>query len=453
MTTFLKKRYFCAGAVVVAASATPINFRGATRDFTEPPSTECQAQLDGYCNANLGCFEALGAKDCNVDALYARHDAALDKVSGLQWRCYSSSSLTADLQHYANGSCYCTHEEELEQVLSDCESGKDVLVDVFVSGQEGYACYRIPSMIHVGGDDVLVFAEGRKYSCADHGHNDVVLKRSTDGGRTWGALEFVYGESDAMHNVTIGNEAPILVSSTTNGASGNDIVLVACRNNKGVLQLRSQDFGRTWSAMENVSSATLPTWNWVATGPPQGQQLSNGRLVLGSDHIDNSGAWGSHIMFSDDNGETWELGPELPDGNECQVAQLKNGSLLVNMRSRDKKRHFSWSHDNGSSWTTSITSPFDEWTPLGSDCEGSTVALPESGLLTFSTPFSLAGRDNMTLFTSNDGGMSWVPRVQVDAGPSAYSALNALNETHVSLVYEAEGYGRIRFGVFDVSSS
>ena len=67
----------------------------------------------------------------------------------------------------------------------------------------------------------------------DHGHNDVVMKRSTDGGKTFGPVEIVYGESGPTKNVTIGNEVPIYVLDNKN------IVLVACRNNKEVLQVRT----------------------------------------------------------------------------------------------------------------------------------------------------------------------------------------------------------------------
>lgn len=106
--------------------------------------------------------------------------------------------------------------------------------------------------------------------------------------------------------------------------------------------------------------------------------------------------WGSHVMISDDFGESWDLGPNLPDGNECQVAELvDNQTLVINMRSRDKHRHFSWSQDYGETWSAPTTAPFEEYA-LGSDCQGSTIAVGNT--LVFSTPFSEAGRDNMTLF-------------------------------------------------------
>lgn len=60
--------------------------------------------------------------------------------------------------------------------------------NVFVGGQEGYDCFRIPAVVAVGPQQLLAFAEGRKFSCADHDWNDIVMKRSTDGGLTWSPL-------------------------------------------------------------------------------------------------------------------------------------------------------------------------------------------------------------------------------------------------------------------------
>lgn len=56
---------------------------------------------------------------------------------------------------------------------------------IFKSGDDGYHTYRIPSMLRMGSGTLLCFCEGRKQR-ADHGWNDIVLKRSVDGGSTWG---------------------------------------------------------------------------------------------------------------------------------------------------------------------------------------------------------------------------------------------------------------------------
>ena len=67
--------------------------------------------------------------------------------------------------------------------------------DVFTSGQDGYAVYRIPAIETAPDGSLLAFAEARKYNGGDPGMDnneiDLVLKRSTDAGRTWSAMRVI----------------------------------------------------------------------------------------------------------------------------------------------------------------------------------------------------------------------------------------------------------------------
>src|SRR3990167_9578172 len=58
-------------------------------------------------------------------------------------------------------------------------------VDVYVSGRDGYDTYRIPSVIVTKQGTVLAFCEGRKQSASDSGDLDLLVKRSSDGGKTF----------------------------------------------------------------------------------------------------------------------------------------------------------------------------------------------------------------------------------------------------------------------------
>src|SRR5438128_1025964 len=68
--------------------------------------------------------------------------------------------------------------------------------NVFVAGQEGYHTFRIPSALVTPKGTVLAFCEGRKKGRGDAGDIDLVLKRSTDGGKTWQPLQVVWDEGD-----------------------------------------------------------------------------------------------------------------------------------------------------------------------------------------------------------------------------------------------------------------
>src|SRR5688572_26223960 len=74
-------------------------------------------------------------------------------------------------------------------------------VGVFISGQDGYHTFRIPSLLLTPKGTLLAFAEGRKTSRSDTGHIVLVLKRSTDNGRTWSALQIIAADPPN----TIGN--------------------------------------------------------------------------------------------------------------------------------------------------------------------------------------------------------------------------------------------------------
>ena len=56
---------------------------------------------------------------------------------------------------------------------------------IFRSGEEGYSNYRIPSLITTKSGSLLAFCEARKDHRGDSGNIDLVVKRSTDGGKTW----------------------------------------------------------------------------------------------------------------------------------------------------------------------------------------------------------------------------------------------------------------------------
>lgn len=59
------------------------------------------------------------------------------------------------------------------------------------SGSGGYASYRIPAVVRTRAGALLAFAEGRVGGREDSGDIDVVVRRSRDGGCTWGPLKVV----------------------------------------------------------------------------------------------------------------------------------------------------------------------------------------------------------------------------------------------------------------------
>src|SRR5690606_17789958 len=89
----------------------------------------------------------------------------------------------------------------------------------FVSGEGGYAVYRIPAIVRAADGTLVAFAEGRE-SRSDAGSIDIVRRRSHDGGCTWGPQAIVADQDDD----TIGNPAPVVDPAT------GWIILLSTRN-------------------------------------------------------------------------------------------------------------------------------------------------------------------------------------------------------------------------------
>src|SRR6267142_15157 len=85
-----------------------------------------------------------------------------------------------------------------------------LFTDVFVSGTDGYHTYRIPAIIVTSNGTVLAFCEGRKNSRSDTGKIDLLLKRSSDNGKTWSAQQIVRSDSENV----CGNPAPVVDETT-----------------------------------------------------------------------------------------------------------------------------------------------------------------------------------------------------------------------------------------------
>lgn len=209
-------------------------------------------------------------------------------------------------------------------------------IDVFVSGEDGYPTYRIPAVIKAADGSLLAFAEGCKSGGGDAGDIDLVQKRSTAGGRTWGPPQVIW---DAAAN-TCGNPFTALAETTGTlwmlrmhnlGADHEkQIAALSAKGMRTVGVTSSKDHGPTWAKPVEVIAATkLSEWTWDATGPGNGIQIKQGppagRLVIPCDHnyddlVEKKHLSGSHAICSDVHGQTWKLSaPIRPRVNECQV--------------------------------------------------------------------------------------------------------------------------------------
>src|SRR5262245_13756729 len=81
---------------------------------------------------------------------------------------------------------------------------------VWTAGEGGYKSYRIPAVMTTKSGAVLAFCEGRRNSRSDTGEINLILKRSTDGGKTFGETQTVWADGPN----TCGNPCPVVDKST-----------------------------------------------------------------------------------------------------------------------------------------------------------------------------------------------------------------------------------------------
>lgn len=342
------------------------------------------------------------------------------------------------------------------------DSGNSGYNHIFKSNEGGYYCFRIPAIVKTKSGTLLAFAEARKNNCGDEGDIDMVVKRSSDKGKTWSALQLIW--SDAEN--TCGNPAPVveevsgkihLLMSWNLGT--DDIGTInsgTSKDTRRVYKTSSTDDGLTWASPKEITAdVKLASWGWYATGPGHGLQISNGaykgRLVIPCDNIERgSGRKGySHIIYSDDHGESWKLGGVTPpiglNPNESTVAELADGRLILNMRvsNNNNLRMKSISADGGLTWST----PVDALSLVDPVCQGSMINVTIAGqhTLFFSNPSSIT-RTNMTIKSSTDGGNTWPKAYSVYLGMSAYSDLVMIEENKLGILYEA-GVSRYSDGI------
>ena len=342
--------------------------------------------------------------------------------------------------------------------------------DLFVSGEEGYHTYRIPSLITTRAGTVLAFCEGRKEGRGDSGNIDLLVKRSEDGGRTWSAQQVVWDDGAN----TCGNPCPVVDERTgrivllatwnRGGDQGRDLHRGTAKGTRRVFVLTSDDDGRSWSRPREVTAAAkAPDWWWYATGPGVSIQLRRGphagRLVAPCNHTSKADGFAAHAIYSDDGGRTWRRSNSIkPACNESQVVELADGRLMMNMRSqsftneeRTGYRAIAFSRDGGATWSApEFDRHLGDPQVQASLIRYSLASEEGRNRLLFSNPSPPIRRErgqrvDLTVRLSYDEGRSWPVAKVIHEGSAAYSDLVALPDGTIGCLYERDNYGKITF--------
>lgn len=340
---------------------------------------------------------------------------------------------------------------------------------LFEAETNGYHIYRIASMVATKEGTLLAFCAARKGRGGDWDPIDIVMRRSTDSGKSWEPLKLLVHQD----SVPCDNAMPIVDYVT------GEVHLLYQIDYSRCYYMKSTDDGLSWSEPADITAtidAFRDIYPWVvqAPGPGHGIQLRNGRLVVPFWLSDGGGReFGPNhrghrpsivvSVYSDDHGKTWKAGDvAVPDNditvipNETSCIELADGRVLFNSRneSMNYRRLFTFSDDGATNWSTPVfADAFFEPICFGSMCRFTMEPLQSRNRILFcnpdsrhdpwiaskpSTPRSARNRHrtNLTLRMSYDEGATWPVSKVIDPGIAGYSDIAVTPDGLVHIFYE-----------------
>lgn len=324
--------------------------------------------------------------------------------------------------------------------------------DIWISGEENTHTFRIPAIITAMNGDLIAATDARRKNSADLkwvNDIDIVIKRSTDNGKTWTATETVIdygGESVAKP----ASDASFILDRTT-GEIFCFYNFMDQKKAKGVFRLHlqsSKDHGKTWSKPRDLTDEistpdSINDFKFITSG--RGIQTRDGELL----HTLVNLKHGVYLFGSKDHGKTWyfKKTPVKP-ADESKVAELNDGTLMINSRVGKGSRYVHSSSDKGVTWST-----IKDTNLVDPRCNAAFIRYTsvkdgyKKNRLLFCNASSFSGRRNLAIRISYDEGKTWTDGKVIDAGPSAYSSLTICKDGSIAVLYEP-GYKAIRFARF-----
>lgn len=365
------------------------------------------------------------------------------------------------------------------------------------NGEGLFAYYRIVALANLGNGVVLASYDGRPDAGDAPSPNSILQRRSTDGGETWDNVTYIakgqkgddsaglqqYGFSDPSYVVDhqSGKVFNFHVFSKDQGYAGSvignddtnaDVISaqVAVSTDKGVswstdpqnqpelppvaaddpgapplITRAVKPEGKTVDGQENVGGvvgmfASSGEGIQLRYGPHAGRLIQQfvGKVI----QSDGSTAVQAYSVYSDNGGETWQMGQPVGDGmDENKVVELSNGDVMLNSRpSGAGYRKVAISTDGGETYST----PEDE-SQLPDPANNGAIARmypdaeegsADAKILLFTNANSKSNRDNGTIRYSCDDGKTWSSGRTFHSGSMSYSTVTALGNDQFGIFYE-----------------
>lgn len=323
---------------------------------------------------------------------------------------------------------------------------------------DGSVSYRIPGMVTTDKGTLISVYDIRWDNSADLPANiDVGMNRSTDGGKTWSAMQAIMDMGEPHKNNGVGDPAilfdPVtktiwvtaLWSKGNKSIAGSGPGLSPDETGQFVMTY-SKDDGLTWSKPYSITPQVKnPEWRLYFPGPGSGIAMADGKIVFASQYWDANKMPHSTLVYSDDHGKTWKSGVGAKSNTtEAQLVETTPGTIMLNMRdNRGKFRSVATTTDMGQHWTTHATSYNTLTDPV---CMASIIKanVMVKGVMKEVLFFSNANvpkgpRKDITIKASLDLGETWQDANQLlldERECFGYSSLSKIDDHTIGILYE-----------------
>ena len=371
--------------------------------------------------------------------------------------------------------------------------------------------YRIPALVETEnattGNKELIFFGDKRYCGMDIGYGssanafvsgstdyyriDIVSKRSTDGGKSWGAETIVkqgtatcgYGDIAVVSNRE--NQKQIVAFAATGNVRYSNT-----SSNIQITRLYSNNGGQSWTSSDYTSNIYGIYSGGYGRFFTSGRICQSKQIKVGDYYrlyaalcvwngSSDSGSSNALVIYSDDFGSSWNVlgsGYAVSGGDESKVEELPNGNVLISSRIYDVTKGYD---SNGrrrfnvfkyNTLPTSANTASGSWgtvysgiqyTGTPKSCNGEILLVPAKdangnscNILLHSEPYGTTeaeGRGNVSIFwkvlssdkitsASEFAGTNW-NRFPVSTTTSAYSTMIQQHDGTIAFAYEETIWG------------
>ena len=372
-----------------------------------------------------------------------------------------------------------------------------------------------PSYVVTRTGHLLAFCQGRLRGGSDDDPKVVLTSKSEDGGATWSPAKAVSGrinhyavsayvsERSGRERVSVLTMVDLRVTEDLYAKdygkmldkTGIDIDVVGRDTPMVLCRFDSDDEGDSWTAEaltgdrtplnRRYDDGTLIMFNAVGQvhvipdGPHAGRYILAGPATLVpeggtvTNHFRNHPQTGSAVIYSDDQGETWQANGFITDylANEASAVSIDAGNKLLIIRRYNAQRMLEenpplvdtrpgpgqriahTSSDCGKTWSDPFFVDISDVRCHGTLARSGNrllFSIPTGSASEYAEQRNVSERRRGAIYVSDDEGRSWRHRL-IEPETFSYSTVGPLNETQDIVLYARSSMGQDGVGcvVFD----